>query len=104
MAATGRVQPAIAGTDMKHVTAPPDPNAYSAAQKGSLLVEFGIIEAQTTPGGKTGWLIVFGSNSTEAADRDPNVGAVVTHYDFTTAGELNAALDHLVNLMSPMLV
>ena len=40
----------------------------------------------------------------EAAERDPNVGVGVTHYDFTIAGELYAALDQLVNRMSPMLV
>lgn len=39
----------------------------------------------------------------EAAERDPNVGVVVTHYDFTTAGELYAALDQVISRMSPVL-
>lgn len=40
----------------------------------------------------------------EAAMRDPTVNVVVTHYEFTTLGEFCAALDGLMNRMSPALV
>jgi|GEM_PF-5644768 len=40
----------------------------------------------------------------EAAERDPTLGVVVTHHDFIRPTELYAALDELVNRMSPMLV
>jgi len=39
----------------------------------------------------------------EAADRDPNYQAKVTHYDFRNAIELLAALETLVSRMSPVL-
>jgi hypothetical protein len=39
----------------------------------------------------------------EAAGRDPNVGVMVTHYDLVAPAELYAALDQLVNRMSPIL-
>lgn len=39
----------------------------------------------------------------EAAERNPETGVVVTHYDFINTGELRAALDQLVNRMSPVL-
>ena len=39
----------------------------------------------------------------QAAERDPAVGVVVTHHDFTTPAELYATLDELVNRMSPVL-
>jgi hypothetical protein len=40
----------------------------------------------------------------EAIERDPNASVVVTHYDFTPVEELYAALDQLVNQMSPVLI
>lgn len=40
----------------------------------------------------------------EAAERDPEVGVVVTHYDFATLAQMYAALDNLVNRLSPVLV
>lgn len=40
----------------------------------------------------------------EAAERDPAVGVVVTHHDFTSPAELYTALDELVNRMSLVLV
>jgi sugar phosphate isomerase/epimerase len=39
----------------------------------------------------------------EAAQRDPEVGVVVTHHDFTMIEELYIALDGLINRMSPAL-
>lgn len=63
MAAAGRVQPTVAGLDMKHVTAPPDSNAFRAAVRGSVFVEFDVIDAETSPGGRAGWLIIYGPKS-----------------------------------------
>ncbi len=63
MIATGRVQPALDGRDMKHVTAPPDRSSFRAADVGSVFVEFDMDDAQMLPGGKQGWYIVYGPNS-----------------------------------------
>ena len=63
MAAAGRVLPTTAGQDMKHVTAPPDPDAFRAAVRGSVFVEFDVIEAQTSPGWRAEWLILYGPKS-----------------------------------------
>lgn len=59
----GRVLPTTAGQDMKHATAPPDPKAFRAAARGSVLVEFDVIDAQTSPGGRAGWLVIYGPKS-----------------------------------------
>ena len=64
MARAGCVQPTLKGLDMKHVTAPPDPKAFRAAGAGSLFVEFDVVDAQVSPGGSPGWLIIYGPNST----------------------------------------
>ncbi len=37
----------------------------------------------------------------DAAERDPTIGVVVTHYEFQNEGELFATLDNLVRRMSP---
>ena len=63
MVATGRMQPTVKGLDMKHVTIPPDSNAYRATVTGSVFVEFDIIDAQTMPGGNPAGLIVYGPRS-----------------------------------------
>lgn len=39
----------------------------------------------------------------EAADRDPEYQPKVVHHDFTNSSELYAALEHLVNCMSPVM-
>lgn len=39
----------------------------------------------------------------EAVEHDPEAGVVVTHHDFTQVEELYAALDQLINRMSPVL-
>ena len=59
----GRVQPTLRGEDMKHVTLPPVAQEFLSAPKGSVFVEFDIIDAYTSPGGRVGWLIVYGANS-----------------------------------------
>jgi hypothetical protein len=64
MVAAGRVQPTAAGLDMKHVTAPPDPDAFRAAPSGSVFAEFDVVDAQVAPGGHPSWLILYGANST----------------------------------------
>ncbi len=63
MAAAGRVLPTVEGMDMKPVTAPPAPNAFRAAVRGSGFVEFDVIDAQTSPGGRANWLIIYGPKS-----------------------------------------
>ena len=54
MAATGRMLPTVKGMEMKHVTAPPDPNAFRAAVPGSVFAEFDMIDAQVSRGGNAG--------------------------------------------------
>ena len=39
----------------------------------------------------------------EAADRDPNYQVKVTHYDFEVPGQLQAALEALVDQISPVM-
>jgi len=63
MAASGRVQPNLDGREMKHVTAPPDPDSFRAAAPGSVFVEFDVDDAQMTSGGRQGWYILYGPNS-----------------------------------------
>jgi len=63
MAAAGRMLPTVGGLDMKHVTAPPDPDAFRAATRGSVFVEFDMIDAETSPGGRIDWLIIYGPKS-----------------------------------------
>ena len=63
MAAAGRMQPTVKGMEMKHVTVPPDPDAYRAAVAGSVFAEFDMIDAQVSRGGNAAWLIVYGPNS-----------------------------------------
>lgn len=63
MAATGRLQPTLKGTDMKHVTLPSDRNAFRSTVSGSLFAEFDMVDAQTMPGGNSAWLIVYGPRS-----------------------------------------
>ena len=65
MVATGRMPPTVKGLDMKHVTAPPNSNAFRAAVTGSLFVEFDMVDAQLSPGGNSAWLIVYGPNSVQ---------------------------------------
>ncbi len=64
MTASSRVPPTVVGLDMKHVTCPPDPDAFRAASRNSLFVEFDVLDAQTAPGGRTDWLIIYGPKST----------------------------------------
>ena len=52
MAAAGRVQPNLDGREMKHITAPPDPDSFRAATPGSVFVEFDVDDAQMTLGGR----------------------------------------------------
>ncbi len=61
----GRMQPTLKGMDMKHVTAPPDSDAFRAAAVGSVFVEFDMVDAQVSPGGNAAWLIVYGPNSVQ---------------------------------------
>ena len=63
MVASSRVQPNLDGREMKHVTAPPDPDSFRAAAPGSVFVEFDVDDAQMTSGGRQGWYILYGSNS-----------------------------------------
>lgn len=63
MVAAGRVQPTLDGRDMKHVTSPPAPNDFRAADPGSVFVEFDVDDAQMLPGGRAGWFILYGPNS-----------------------------------------
>lgn len=63
MTAMGRVQPMLDGRDMKHVTSPPDADAFRAAGVGSLFVEFDVDNTQMFPGGREGWFILYGPNS-----------------------------------------
>lgn len=64
MVAAGKVLPTVEGMDMKHVSLPPDADTYRAAEPGSIFVEFDVIDAQISPGGNEGWVIIFGPNST----------------------------------------
>ena len=50
---------------MKHVTAPPDPDAFRAAAAGSIFVEFDMVDAQVSPSGTAAWLIVYGPRSVQ---------------------------------------
>ena len=63
MAAAGRVQPNLDGREMKHVTAPPDPDSFRAAEAGSVFVEFDVDDGQMTVGGRQDWYILYGPNS-----------------------------------------
>lgn len=63
MVAVGRVQPTLDGRDMKHVTAPPAPDEFRAADPGSVFVEFDVDDAQVLRGGREGWFIIYGPNS-----------------------------------------
>jgi len=63
MVAAGRVQPNLDGREMKHVTAPPDPDGFRAAEPGSIFVEFDVDDAQMTSGRRQGWYILYGPNS-----------------------------------------
>ena len=63
MVATGQVQPTLDGRDMKHVTSPPAPDDFRAANPGSMFVEFDVDDAQMLPGGREGWFILYGPNS-----------------------------------------
>lgn len=62
MVATGRVQPTTDGREMKHVTAPRDPNSFRAADPGSVFAGFDVDDAQVVTGGRAGWYIVYGPN------------------------------------------
>ena len=62
MVAAGQVQPATDGREMKHVTAPPDPNGFRAADPGSVFAEFDVDDAQVVTGGRAGWYIIYGPN------------------------------------------
>ena len=76
MAATGRLQPTLDGREMKHVTAPPDPDGFRAADVGSVFAEFDIDDAQMVSGGRQGWLIFYGLNrihGRQAVQRGQNV-------------------------------
>ena len=63
MVAAGRVQPTLDGREMKHVTAPPDPGSFWAADAGSVFAEFDVDDAQMTKGGTAEWKIFYGPNS-----------------------------------------
>ncbi len=63
MVQAGRLLPTLRGEDMKHVTLPPSSQEFRSAPKGRVFAEFDIIDAYTSPGGKAGWLIVYGANS-----------------------------------------
>ena len=55
-----RMQPTLDGREMKHVTAPPDPGGFRAADAGSVFAEFDVDDAQVVAGGKQGWYIIYG--------------------------------------------
>ena len=61
MLKTGRVQSSEGG--ITHVTNPSDPEAFKAAKKGSVFVEFDIDKDIIKPGGKENWGIIHGSGS-----------------------------------------
>jgi hypothetical protein len=63
MIAEGRVQGTLSGIDLKSVTVPPDPEAFLAAEAGSLFVEFDVPTNQIAQGGRSSWGIIFGPNS-----------------------------------------
>jgi hypothetical protein len=63
MVADGKVQPTLTGLDAKSVTCPPNPDAYRAADPGSLFEEFDVPASQLAAGGTAAWFIVFGQNS-----------------------------------------
>ena len=58
---TGRVQSSEGG--ITHVTNPSDPEAFKAAKKGSVFVEFDIDKDIIKPGGKENWGIIHGPSS-----------------------------------------
>ena len=58
---TGRVQSSEGG--ITHVTNPSDPEAFKAAKKGSVFVEFDIDKNIIKPGGKENWGIIHGPGS-----------------------------------------
>ena len=62
MVRASRVQPTLDGREMKHVTAPPDPNSFRAADPGSVFAEFDVDDVQVVTGGRTGWYIIHGPN------------------------------------------
>ncbi len=82
---TGRLQPTLRGEDMKHITSPPLAREFSAALKGSVFAEFDMIDAYTSPGGRVGWLIVYGANSF--------LGQVALR-----RGQANVELPHVANI------
>lgn len=47
---------------MKHVTTPPDPGSFRAANPGSVFAEFEVDDAQMVFGGRQGWYILYGPN------------------------------------------
>ena len=61
MLKTGRVQSSEGG--ITHVTNPSDPEAFKAAKKGSVFVEFDIDKNIIKPGGKENWGIIYGPGS-----------------------------------------
>ena len=63
MVKAGRMQPTLDGRETKHVTVPPDRSSFRAAEAGSVFVEFDTVDAQTAPGGKQGWYIIYGPSS-----------------------------------------
>ena len=73
----GRVQPTTDGREMKHVTAPPDPNSFRAADPGSVFAEFDVDDAQVVTGGRVGWYIIYGPNCIHGR-KAPQNGMIVT--------------------------
>jgi RHS repeat-associated protein len=63
MVTSGRVQPTLTGLELKSVSQPPNPASYSAANPGSIFVEFDVPTAQLTQGGTSLWQTIFGPNS-----------------------------------------
>ncbi|MGI4787257.1 MAG: hypothetical protein ACRYFS_00255 [Janthinobacterium lividum] len=73
----GRMQPTLDGRDMKHVTLPPDPYGFRAANPGSVFAEFDVNDAQMVSGGRRGWYIIYGPNSIHGRKAFQN-GLIVT--------------------------
>ena len=61
MLETNKIQYSEAGTT--YVTNPSNPEAFKAAKKGSVFVEFDISNDAIHNGGKEGWSIIPGPNS-----------------------------------------
>ena len=61
MLKTGRVQSSEGG--ITHVTNPSNPEAFKAAKKGSVFVEFDIDKNIIKPGGKENWGVIHGPGS-----------------------------------------